>query len=212
MYKLPYFQEKDFEQVKAFMQAHPFVMLVGADAAGKPFATQVPVLITEKDGQLIFRGHIMRQTDHHKAFMENPQALAVFTGPHTYVSASWYQNPQQGGTWNYISVHARGAIRFMEESELRDVLRDTTSHFENDPHSPASYEKLPADYINHLIKAIVGIELTVTAIDNVFKLSQNRDEASYHQIIDKLHHQGDGDARTIAGMMEDRTSQLFKKS
>jgi transcriptional regulator len=209
MYHLPYFKEKDPEQVIAFMHQHPFVMLVGADADGKPVATQVPLLITEKEGQLVFRGHIMRQTDHHKAFEQNPHVLAIFTGPHSYVSASWYTNPQQGGTWNYISVQAKGTLTFLEEAELRGILKNTTSHFENDPHSPALYEKLPEEYIQKLIKAIVGIEITVTAIDNVFKLSQNRDEASYHQIIDKLH-QGDGDAQKIADIMKDRTSQLFK--
>lgn len=191
------------------MHAHPFVMLVGADAEGKPVATQVPLLIMEKEGQLIFRGHIMRQTDHHKAFVQNPHVLAIFTGPHSYVSASWYENPQQGGTWNYISVQAKGTVEFLEEGELRGILRNTTSHFENDPHSPAAYEKLPEEYIQKLIKAIVGIEITVTAIDNVFKLSQNRDEASYHHIIGKLQG-GDADAQKIASEMETRTSQLFK--
>lgn len=209
MYHLPYFKEKDPEQVIAFMHQHPFVMLTGADANGKPVATQVPLMITEKEGQMIFRGHIMRQTDHHKAFIQNPQVLAIFTGPHTYVSASWYQDPQQGSTWNYISVQAQGQLRFMEEAELREVLRNTTTHFENDPHSPAAYEKLPEEYIQRLIKAIVGIEITVTAIDNVFKLSQNRDEASYHHIMDKLQ-EGNGDAQKIASEMETRTSQLFK--
>jgi transcriptional regulator len=209
MYHLPYFKEKDPDQVIAFMHAHPFVMLVGADVEGKPVATQVPLMIIEKDGQMIFRGHIMRQTDHHKAFVQNPHVLAIFTGPHSYVSASWYENPQQGGTWNYISVQAKGAVAFLEESELRDILRNTTSHFENDPHSPASYDKLPEEYIQKLIKAIVGIEITVTDIQNVFKLSQNRDEASYHHIIGKLQA-GDADAQKIAGEMETRTSQLFK--
>jgi len=209
MYHLPYFKEKDPGQVIAFMHQHPFVMLTGADANGKPVATQVPLMITAKEGQMIFRGHIMRQTDHHKAFAQNPQVLAIFTGPHTYVSASWYQDPQQGSTWNYISVQAQGRLRFMEEAELREVLRNTTTHFENDPHSPAAYEKLPEEYIQRLIKAIVGIEITVTAIDNVFKLSQNRDEASYHHIMDKLK-EGDADAQKIAGEMGTRTSQLFK--
>jgi transcriptional regulator len=209
MYHLPYFKEKDPEQVIAFMNQHSFVMLVGADADGKPVATQVPLLITEKDGQMIFRGHMMRQTDHHKALAQNPQVLAIFTGPHSYVSASWYTNPQQGGTWNYISVQAQGTLQFMEEADLREVLKNTTTHFENNPHSPAAYEKLPEEYIQRLIKAIIGFEITVTAIDNVFKLSQNRDETSYQHIIDKLQ-QGDGDAQKIAGEMQTRTSQLFK--
>jgi transcriptional regulator len=66
------------------------------------------MLVEERDGKLILHGHIMRKTDHHKAFHENPQALVVFTGPSSYVSATWYTNPHMGSTWNYMSVHLRG--------------------------------------------------------------------------------------------------------
>jgi transcriptional regulator len=211
MYHLPYFKEPDFTKIKAFLHAHPFVMLSGVDAQNKPVATQVPLLISEKDGQLIFRGHLMRQTDHHKAFMQNPHVLALFTGPHTYVSASWYANPQQGSTWNYMSVHAKGELKFLEEAALLEILRDLTTHFEGGPNTPGGFDTLPQEYIQRLIKAIVGFEITVTDIDNVFKLSQNRDEASYHRIIDKLK-QGTADAQYIAREMEERTSQLFKHS
>lgn len=209
MYQLPYFQEKDFETVKAFMHRHPFVVLTGVDANHQPVATQVPLLISEKEGQLIFRGHIMRQTDHHKAFAQNPQVLVLFTGPHTYVSASWYTNPHQGSTWNYLTVQARGEISLLEESDLRDILHATTTHFEGAPDTPGAYEALPEEYVQRLIKAIVGFEIRVTAIENVFKLSQNRDEASYHNIMHQLK-QGDEQARQIAAEMEKRTSQLFK--
>lgn len=210
MYHLPYFKEKDPGVVIAFIRQHPFAMLTGCDAENRPVATQVPFLIHEKDGQLTLRGHVMRQTDHHKAFIHNPNVLALFTGPHTYVSASWYEDPQQGSTWNYLTVQAKGTLRFLEESELREILQQTTAHFENNPHSPALYEKLPEDYIQRLIKAIAGFEITVTAIDNVFKLSQNRDEESYHHIMDKLQA-GTHDAQSIADEMEARKSQLFKK-
>lgn len=193
------------------MRQHPFVMLMGCDAGNRPVATQVPLLISEKDDRLIFRGHLMRQTDHHRAFMHNPHVLALFTGPHTYVSASWYANPHQGSTWNYITVQAKGELRFLEEADLREILRETTTHFENGPHTPGAYDQLPEEYIQRLIKAIAGFEIVVTDIDNVFKLSQNRDEASYHRIIEELK-KGSADARQIAREMEARTSQLFKQS
>jgi transcriptional regulator len=209
MYNLPYFKEKDQAVVLQFMRTHPFVFLTGCDAQSKPVATQVPVFIDERDGKLYLSGHMMKKTDHHLAFVQNPNALAVFTGPHTYVSASLYSDPQQASTWNYMSVHARGIITFSGEQELLNILKRTTSHFENNPDSPSLFEKLPSEYIEKLIHAIIAFEMEVTWIDNVFKLSQNRDEESYHSIINKLQ-QSDDDSRQIAAEMEKRTSQLFK--
>jgi len=150
----------------------------------------------------------MKKTDHHLAFMENPNVLALFTGAHTYVSASWYTNPQQGSTWNYMTVQAKGQIRFLDEEALLGLLRDLTAHFENDNNSPALYEKLPAEYISHMSKAIVAFDIEVQEMDNVFKLSQNRDEKSFHVIIEKLQQQG-GDGKIIAGEMSKRAPTLF---
>src|SRR5688572_3332578 len=130
MYSLPYFKESDPGEIMRFIRKHPFAFLSGASATGIPVATQVPVFIEERDGSLFLTGHIMRQTDHHKAFAENAQVLCVFTGAHTYVSATWYSNPQQASTWNYMSVHVRGMLRFLDERGLIEVLKKTTLHFE----------------------------------------------------------------------------------
>src|SRR6476661_4544693 len=189
MYSLPYFKEEDKDEVLRFMHAHSFVMLCGSDSKGNPVVTQVPVLIREVDGQIFLEGHIMKNTDHHKAFAQNTNALAVFIGAHTYVSASWYSNPVQASTWNYQSVHVRGKISFLEESDLRRILEETTSKYERNEHSPALFRHLPDDYVNRLIKAIVGFQMKVEVIDNVFKLSQNRDEKSFHTIMEKLKEQ-----------------------
>ena len=76
MYSLPYFKEKDIEVVKDFVRSNPFAFICGCDATHKPVATQVPVFIDERDGKLVLSGHMMRNTDHHKAFVENPNAFA----------------------------------------------------------------------------------------------------------------------------------------
>lgn len=209
MYSLPYFKENDPARVLEFMRAHTFVTLCGADAKGRPIATQVPVLIKESADFLYLEGHIMKSTDHHKAFLENPQALAVFTGAHTYVSASWYSDPNQASTWNYISVHARGTITFLEEDDLRRILNETTTKYEEGRESPASFHNLKPEYINKLINAIIGFRLKVENIENVFKLSQNRDEKSFHTIMDKLNEQG-GDAQQIATHMDRIKPDVFK--
>ena len=209
MYSIPYFKEKDPGIVMSFMKQHPFILLCGCDAAGKPVATQVPVLIKQRDEKLYLQGHIMKNTDHHKAFLQNPEALAVFTGPHTYVSASWYTNPHQGSTWNYMTVHAKGTVQFLAPAALPAVLKELTALFENNNDSPSLYEKLPDDYVARLINAIVAFEMEIRETDNVFKLSQNRDEASFHNIIQQLQQQN-SDAREIAVEMQKRAAILFQ--
>src|SRR5690348_15863955 len=105
MYDLPYFKEGDQRVVLEFIKQHPFVTLIASGDKGT-VATQVPVLIEEREGgRVLVRGHFMRNTDHHKAFQENDQALCLFAGEHTHVSSSWYYNPRTASTWNYMSVH-----------------------------------------------------------------------------------------------------------
>lgn len=208
MYNLPYYKEKDEAVVLAFMKQHPFAMLMGVDTEQKPVATQIPFLFSERDGQLYLRGHIMRNNDHHHAFIVNPHALVLFTGPHTYVSASWYENKQQGSTWNYMTVHAKGELSFLPEDQLLGILDELTDHFENNPASPALYSKIPEDYITRMSKAIIGIEIRITSIDHVFKLSQNRDQKSFETILEKLQN-SHADAQAIAAEMNKRKDQLF---
>lgn len=200
MYRLSYFQQNDPQVVIDFMRANPFVVLCGADALGNPVATQVPVFIDERDGLIFLSGHIMKNTDHHKAFEENAQSLTIFTGPHAYVSASWYEEKKVASTWNYITVQAKGEIRFTDHQSLIEILKRTTDHFENDPVSPAGFEQLPADYVEKLSHAIVAFEIRVDTLENVFKLSQNRDDTSYKNIIQQLL-KGDYNAQQIAAEM-----------
>jgi transcriptional regulator len=209
MYNLPYFKEKDFSVVMDFIHRHPFAFIAGCDKEQKPVATQIPVFIEERENKLFLSGHMMRNTDHHKAFVANPAVLCVFTGPHTYVSATWYENPHQASTWNYMSVHVKGQICFLGEEELVNVLRKTSLHFENYRTDSATvYDTLSEDYRSRLLHAIVAFEVEVQNIDHVFKLSQNRDEASYHNIIRKLDEQG-GESGLVAEEMKKRSATLF---
>ena len=98
MYNFSYFKEKDQDKILNFITENPFAFLTGGDFLGNHVATQIPILTEVREGDLYLQGHIMRNTDHHKTFLENPNVLAVFTGPHAYVSASWYTNPQIGST------------------------------------------------------------------------------------------------------------------
>ncbi|MDB5230041.1 MAG: FMN-binding negative transcriptional regulator [Chitinophagaceae bacterium] len=209
MYNLPEYKEQDPQKIRAFIKAHPFAFLSGCNAEQEPVVTQVPFLIEENNGQIILRGHMMKNTDHHRAFSQNENALVVFTGAHTYVSASWYANPQQGSTWNYMSVHARGKMNFLEEEKLLEVLERTTAFFEKD-NSPSLFKNLPREYIQRLIKAIVAFEIKVEKTEHIFKLSQNRDKKSYEHIITKLN-EGDAGAIKIAEEMKTRKDHLYSK-
>jgi transcriptional regulator len=183
--------------------------MTGSFLSGKQIATQIPVLLEERNGDYYLQGHIMRNTDHHKAFVENPEVLLVFTGPNCYVSASWYSTPQIGSTWNYMSVHVGGQVRFMTDSELVRFMRKLTLKFESgNEQSPTFFDNLPELFINKMMPAIVGVELKVERLENVFKLSQNRDEKSYENIISKLEERG-GNSALISKEMKKRQLELF---
>jgi transcriptional regulator len=210
MYNIPYFKDTNEQRVIEFMEQHPFITLIGSFANGQPIATQVPVLIIKKEDGFYLQGHIMRNTDHHKAFIENTKALAIFTGASAYVSATWYSHTQMGSTYNYMSVHVAGELRFLQQEEFVQFMRNFTLHFEKGNENSATiYDNLPADYIDKLMPAIIGFEIKADKIEHVFKLSQNRDEASYESIIEKLSNQG-GQSAVIANEMIKRKQELYR--
>ena len=209
MYHFSYFKENDQQEILRFLEQHPFAFLTGSFNSGQQVATQIPLLFDIREGELYVQGHIMRNTDHHKAFIENPNVLAVFTGPDCYVSASWYSNPMSGSTWNYMSVHIQGNIRFMPQEELIDFMRRFTLKFEKgNKASPTIFANLPPEYTGRMIQGIEGFEIKAEKLDNVFKLSQNRDEESYLHIISKLEETG-GKSALIAAEMKKRKPALF---
>jgi transcriptional regulator len=111
-----------------------------------------------------------------------------------------------------MSVHVKGIIRFLDDAGLEEVLRKTTLHFENYNHqSTTIFDNLPAEFKQKVMHAIVAFEIEVTGMDNVFKLSQDRDEESYHNIKEKLKQQ-DEDGKVIAAEMEKRIKDVFPKS
>jgi transcriptional regulator len=202
MYNLSHFKAKEEGEVMAFMKAHPFITLCGSFANGKPVATHIPALLVERDDKLFLQAHIMRKQEHHLAFAENEQVLAIFQGAHTYVSASWYEQKNIASTWNYRAVHVNGQIAFKDEAWLLQLLTDLTSHFENNPHSPALLSKMDPAYVQQMMKAIIGFEVEVTNIQHVFKTSQNREGANYKSIVDHLTKADDAGANEMAEIMK----------
>ncbi len=208
MYNLPHFKEKDQAVVVEFMKLHPFAMLIGC-SENLPAATQIPLLFEEREGKMILIGHMMRKQDHQQAFEKNPNVLVVFTGPQTYVSATLYTDPNQASTWNYMSVHARGTIQFLDEKGLENALRRLTLKYENNNiHSATIFDNLTEEYRTKLMKSIIAFEIVIQSLEHVFKLSQNRDKESYGYIINHLNSQ-EGDSQKIAREMESRSAELF---
>ena len=199
MYKIPYFTASSADSVIKLMEEFPFAVLMGVDKDLKPVATQVPLSVEQREEGLFLKGHIMRNTSHHLAFESNCNVMALFHGPHAYISAEWYENKDQASTWNYLSVQASGLITFLGENELLEILKNTTNRFEKKD-SPSSFESLPETYVRKHLKAIIGFEIKVTSLDHTFKLSQNKDDETFKAILTNLDH-GDEQSRAMAIQM-----------
>ena len=207
MYHVPYFKANENSEVLAFMKAHPFVTICGIDKNNLPVATHVPVLMVERDEKLYLQAHIMRKQDHHLAFENNANVLVIFQGANAYVSSSWYHNDDRGSTWNYQAVHAKGQLRFLSEQELFELLTKLTAHFEKDPDSASQVKNLPDEYMKTNMKAIVALEIEITDLQHVFKMSQNRNKKSYHNIVEQLE-KGDLASITVAEEMKKNSHQI----
>ncbi len=208
MYKMPYFTEKDFDAIVAFMQENPFVTLI-ATQHNQAVATQIPVLIHVRDKEISIRGHFMRHTDHHQAFEENPNALILFTGPQCYISASWYNERGHGSTWNYMSVQATGVMEFYTDEQTIILLKELTHHFEDQRAQPELLENMTREYVLAGVKAIAGFEIKLQNLHATFKLSQNRNDESYQKIVTELELIGAPQELSIAREMKKRRPHLF---
>ncbi len=206
MYKLPHFTEENEELVYEFMQKNSFAILTGFDG-NFPVATHVPLDI-EKTGnnQFVFTGHMMKNTDHHKAFLQNENVLVIFTGPHCYVSASWYVKKDVASTWNYMDVQAKGKITFGDEKETKKIIENITNKYETSE-SDAAFSKLPKEYVDKLVKAIIGFTIEISSVENVFKLSQNHVIETRQSIVEHLALRKDESSHTIATEMKKRMLQ-----
>lgn len=206
MYKLPYYTEPDTEKLMAFIKANAFGTVIGI-GDNAPVATQIPLTIENKDGKLFLQGHITRKTDHHKAFEKNKQVLVLFTGPHCFVSASWYTNPLGASTWNYMTVQAKGTINFLDEAGTYNAIKVLSDHYTGTD-TAGSFDNIPKEYIDQMLKAIIGFSIEVEHLEHTFKLSQNRDLESKKNIIAELQQRGDANSLLIAEEMQQRINQF----
>ena len=200
MYKMDHFTEKDTTKIIAFIKDNAFATVTGFGEI-YPVATQVPLEVECIGEKIFLLGHFMKKTTHHKAFENNNKVLVLFTGPHCYVSASWYHNPQTASTWNYMTVQASGELVYTDEASTFEAIKSVTNKYEGTDTS-AAFNKIPIEYIDLMLKAIVGFRIEVKSLEATFKLSQNKKVDEQLNIIDKLRARGDEQSANIALEME----------
>jgi len=186
MYLTNHFSVAEQADILAFMQSNSFATICGIGEDGAPVATHVPVMISFRENKLFLQAHIMRKQAHTDAFEHNDKVMAIFNGPHAYISAKHYEPQNTASTWNYSAVHAKGIIRFLGDTELYTMLKNLTAQFEQDPGSPSLMQHMSEDYIQSNMKAIIAFEIEVTQLQHVFKWSQNKPSHIQDNIIQTL--------------------------
>lgn len=205
MYPMPEFQERNSQAIRDFICKYPLGMVTAIGSSGL-VATHVPLLIGGEGSHFRLRGHVMRKTTHWEGFKSASEVLVAFTGPDAPVLESWNADLPFGGTWNYMAVHLRGALTYLPEPALVEILRDLKDLYEVEPSS--KFENLPPEYVPSLIRAIEGFEIEVTSVEAVFKLSQNRSRADFERTIEELRRKG-GESALVAEEMSERRGLFF---
>lgn len=197
------YQENDWNTIAEFIRKHAFALLVSVHN-GAPFGTHLPVELEEKEpGTFVLRGHIANDNPQSADFTSGQTFLAVFTDPHAYISSSWYEK-EKIPTWNYIAVHIYGQLRILKEIELVDSLTRLMDKYEASSKCPVHISDIPEKSLHNNLRAITGFEMTLDRVETRFKLSQNRNDRDYSEIITQLRASGDTQAAEIAEEMAKR--------
>jgi transcriptional regulator len=205
MYIPPAFRDDDVESIRATIRGARLASLVTATTEG-PVATPLPLFLDDSEGEHgVLYGHVARA---------NPQwqippighALAIFAGPDAYVTPSWYATKQETGkvvpTWNYIAVHAYGAVEFFHDPErLLEVVTRLTNRHEGARAEPWAVDDAPADFIAAQLRAIVGVRIAVARFEGKRKMSQNRPEADRVGVVQGLAASEDLHDREVAPLI-----------
>jgi transcriptional regulator len=201
MYVPQAFAETDSAVLHDFMAQNSFAALVTGEGSAA-VASHLPLLVdpnTGPHGRLV--GHLARANPQWEQ-AEGRDALAIFTGPHAYVSPSWYHVKNAVPTWNYTAVHAYGTFRLDDESDRRlEIVRDYVDFYEADMDSPWSLADADADFTDRLLDAIVGFKIDIHRIEGKWKLSQNHDPERRESVILGLKSTGGQQQRRIAELM-----------
>lgn len=200
MYMPRSFKETRSDALQALMRDYPFATVVAAVSAGLA-ANHLPL---ELISDTTLHGHVARGNELAQA--DGAEVLVIFQGPDAYVSPNWYPSKHETGrevpTWNYAVVHVHGRLRVVEDSDwLLALLHRLTDHHEAGQARPWRVTDAPADHTGKLLKAIVGLEITIDRIEGKFKLSQNHPEGNRAGVVDGLRERAHRHDHDLAKLM-----------
>lgn len=199
LYRPEAFRVDDRDTLLAFAAEHPFATVV-THGEGGTHASHLPLLVDAPAGKL--RGHLARDNDQLAHLQAGSEALAIFHGPHGYVSPSVYEGQRGVPTWNYVVVHVRGRPRVLDEAGLVAILHDSVARFDTAGWIARFGQEWP-DVPRSKLLPIVGFEIDVVGVEGKWKLSQNRSEKDQAAVVEWLE-KGDDAARELARMMRGR--------
>ncbi|MVM31426.1 FMN-binding negative transcriptional regulator [Spirosoma sp. HMF4905] len=210
MYIPKTFQETDRETLYQFIRDNSFGLLVTTGNDGVPVATHIPIeLQPDANGQFRLVGHLSKANPQWKLLSSDTPALAVFSGAHSYISSSWYDHVNVP-TWNYLAVQVTGRTSILSEDEALEVLRQQVDKYEAHSKCPVSVDSMTEDYVRKEMRGIVAFTMTIDSIQGVAKLSQNRDDKNYQNIVSELRQTGNSGAAELADEMAARRPEVGK--
>lgn len=211
MYIPSSFVERDLSTLFAFIEANPLGALVTSSTPEGLFATHLPLVLDRAAGPMgTLVGHFARANPQSRCAADgSAEALVIFTGPDAYITPEWYRTKQETGravpTWNYVAVHAYGALRLRDDPEfLRGHLEALTVQHEADRPRPWHVSDAPDDYIALQMKAIVGVELRIDRLEGKWKMSQNRPDADIDGVVRGLGESESAEDRAVAEIVRQR--------
>lgn len=197
-----YINKFNREKIVQFIQQNSFGALINS-VNNIPQATHVPFHIQADNKQeMVLRTHIARANPQWRSFLPGSEVLVIFQGANTYISPRWY-NHINVPTLNYMAVHIYGSCRIIDDPEaVYQLLKSQVEQFEQEHITDYNITTLPENFLKAEMRALVGLEIKVNRIEANFKLSQNRDEENYRNIIARLEQKPDADSKTIANEMK----------
>ena len=204
VYLPPAFTESRTEVLIEHIERFDFGMLVSHGAA-ELVASHIPFLVERDGAELHLQGHLARPNPQIDDLEGGAEVLAIFHGPHAYISPKWYATDPSVPTWNYVDVHAYGTVRLVEDAVwLRCFLHRLSERHEAGNPAPWQVQDLPEAYLQGMLKGIIGLDITVTRLEGKYKLSQNRPAADRPGVIAALEAQSNPDAHAVARLMRER--------
>ncbi len=201
MYTPSSFEVTDDATIVEFLSQNPFAQLTSFNGS-EPVVSHVPLLLDEntgENGQLI--GHLARANSQWK-HADQTTVLAVFTGPHAYISSSWYETPKSVPTWNYTAVHVYGKFKVIDDRQRsRTAVEQLVTKMETPLPKPWNMDQAGEDFIETLLDQIVGFTIDIDRFEGKFKLSQNHPQERRQLVIDALSENNDDNSKGTAELM-----------